>query len=206
MEDRSEDAVRRFLIIKLISLTFIGLAAFFAVACEETTDSQTGVNNRQTSVQERQSNFARAVAKYPQPQQENFPLREALVKFTERQDLLNHPWYIYVANNCNQCPTGIAYQYYIGQTYPISTCNFLGSTEEVQVVGKDDSSVSNMIMKFQAPSLDGIFYGSGQTSGGCDYFFFDVQDDGMVVLHHDWTWFIKDRPLVLDAKLMVSPR
>lgn len=200
--------MRRFLIIKLLSLTFVGLAAFFAVACEniDNGESDAGIQNRQTSVQQRQENFARAVAKYPQPQQENFPLREALVKFTERQDLLNHPWYIYVANECFQCPNGLAYQYYIGQTYPISTCNFLGSTEEVQSIEIPDDNQYPFAFKFQAPSLDGIFYGSGQTSGGCDYFFFDVQDDGMVVLHHDWTWFIKDRPLLLDAKLMVSPK
>lgn len=188
-----------------IAGVFLVAASFLLNACGLSgSDTEQGVENRQGSVAQRQTNFARAVAKYQQPTQENFPMREALVKYTQRQDLLNHPWYIYVANDCYSCPNGVAYQYYIGQTYPQSTCNFLGSTEEVQRVDHDNDGVPGTYMKFQAPSLDGIYYGSGATTGGCDYFFFDVATDGLQVVHHDWKWFVSDRPLLLDAKLIQS--
>lgn len=188
-----------------LAFALVGLfLAIGVVACEENTKTatETSVENRQVSTAQRASNFARAVAKYPQPIQENFPMREALVKYTERQDELNHPWYIYVANDCYTCPLGIAYQYFIGQTYPQSTCNFLGSTEEVQKFS-DDGGEDAWLM-FQAPSLDGIFYGSGATTGGCDYFFFDMATDAMQVIHHDWKWFVSDRPLLIDARLMTA--
>lgn len=188
-----------------LATIFLGLfciAIFGIVACaEEVNDSQKSEQNRQQSVDQRANNFARAVAKYPQPDQVNFPMREALVKYTQRQDLLNHPWYIYVANECFQCSGGIAYIYFIGQTYPQSTCNFLGSTEEIKRFEKGSDGVT--AVKLIAPSLDGIFYGGGGSAGGgCDYFFFDMATDAMQVVHHGWNWFVSDRILLLDAKLM----
>lgn len=184
-------------------LIFLGVIAAFGVlslgnsSCD--TEKPSSEKQRQNSVEDRASNFAAAQAKYPQPRQQNFPMREALVKYTQRQDLINHPWYIYVANQCYQCQSGLSYQYFIGQTYPQSTCNFLGSTEEVRTVSRGDTGVG--VVTLTAPSLDGIYYGGGGSQGGgCDYFFFDQATDAMMVLHHDWIWFVSDRLLLLDAR------
>lgn len=181
--------------------SIIMLTVVLLIGCTDTTPtSDISEQLRTASVQQRADNFERAVSRFRQPQQTNFPMREALVKYTERQDLLNHPWYIYLINECMQCPTGISYQYYVGQTYPQSTCNFLGSTEEVKHY--EDNGGEDTWIKFQAPSLDGIYYGSGATTGGCDYFFFDAATDAMVVIHHDQKFNVTDRPLTLDAKLI----
>lgn len=153
-----------------------------------------------SSVSQRNSNYQVAVAKYPPPTQQNFPLRQALIKYTQRQDLLNHPWYIYVANDCYLCKDGIAYQYYVGQTYPLSTCDFLGSTEDVQKYEHGDTGLA--VTTLTAPSLDGIYYGGSGATGGCDYFFFDAGTDALQVIQHDWKWFVSDHPLLLDAKLI----
>lgn len=183
-------------------LAVFGILATLAIGCTsvDPVDKNNADTQRQNSVATRVTNFARAEQKYPQPIQENFPMREALLKYTQRQDLVNHPWYIYVSNECFQCPGGITYQYYIGQTYPQSTCNFLGSTEDVKLWEKGETGLA--ITKVQAPSLDGIYYGSGATTGGCDYFFFDVATDALMVIHHDWRWFTSDHVLLLEAKLV----
>lgn len=168
----------------LVLILIFALAT--AIACDEKPSSE---DSRRESVEFRAENFERATRRHPQPRQENFPMREALVKYTQRQDLLNHPWYIYVINEFQG-----SYQYFIGQTYPQSTCNFLGSTEEVKSRG--DGTVV-----LTAPSLDGIFYGGGGSKGGgCDYFFFDMATDAMQVIHHDIRWFVSDRLLLLDAR------
>lgn len=186
----------------LIAITAIPIIVFIILitACDLSKPSGDIDKQREQSVAQRADNFARALAKYPQPQQQNFPMREALVKYTQRQDLINHLWYIYVANECFQCPSGIAYQYYVGQTYPQSTCNFLGSTEDVKTYENDKGLAVTVVT---APSLDGIFYGGGGSKGGgCDYFFFDAATDAMQVIQHDWKWFVSDRILLLDAKLI----
>lgn len=193
--------MRRVLIVPILAfLILIG-----AVACDDTKNvppnpGQIAQQNRLTSVDQRAENFKKAADLYPQPQQENFPLRQALVKYTERQDLVNHPWYIYIKNVCYQCPGGISYQYFIGQTYPLSTCDFLGSTEEVQnakITGDNGNALSTVVVK--APSLDGIYYGGSGAEGGCDYFFFEQATDAMEVIHHDEHWFVSDKLLLLDA-------
>lgn len=193
-------------LIGLVVLSFIFLFSFAGSCDDDSKDNRdTAEENRVNSVAQRADNFARARSLFPQPTQENFPMREALVKYTQRQDLRNHPWYIYVAHECFQCPLGISYQYFIGQTYPQSTCNFLGSTQEFQWADYSKSDgVGPTPFQVQAPSLDGIFYGSGATTGGCDYFFFDMATDAMHVIHHDWQWFVSDRILLLDAKLVVA--
>lgn len=144
---------------------------------------------RKESVSARAETFARAEAISPLPKTENFPLRKALVKFTERQDLLDHPWYVYI-----YADTGNIIGYYVAQTVPINACNFLSSTEEVRT----DTDGGNLILT--APSLDGIFYGGGGTSAGCDsWFFFDVATDTLVQIRA-FKWVALDQPLRVDAK------
>jgi hypothetical protein len=107
---------------------------------------------RQESLETRAESFDRAESLYPIPPISNYPMREALVKFTERQDLVGHPWYVYILG-----VNGNVVGYYVASTYPQSTCNFLSSTEE-----RRDGLI------FTAPSLDG--------------FFFDYATDALVVI------------------------
>lgn len=143
---------------------------------------------RDASLRTRASTFARAEQSAPVPLTANFPIRKALVKFTERQDLLEHPWYIYVmGENAN------VVGYYVGQTYPINACNFLSSTEDVESTNKGAVVVT-------APSLDGIFYGGGGASAGCDaWFFFDSATDAMIVIRGQ-AFHVSDQPLRLEAE------
>lgn len=183
--------MRRSVIVAAALVLLLGVSV---IACSDSTPPNKTISS---NVDFRWDNFRRAEQKYPMPKQINFPMREALVKYTQRQDLTPHPWYIYVQIGEYQ-PT---YLYYIGQTYPQSTCNFLSSTQDVQEFGKGDGRTNEMWLNLQAPSLDGIYYGSGSTSGGCDYFFFDMATDGMIVLSSNFKWFVSERVLgTLDAR------
>lgn len=188
--------------MRYLIMAGITALALAAIGCTEVEKkSNPSAESNQRSVEQRATNFQRAETRFPQPTQENFPMREALVKYTERQDQLNHPWYVYVM--LSEFTNPPLFVYFVGQTYPQSTCNFLGSTEEVRV-WKGDGYVS--VEKFQAPSLDGIYYGSGATTGGCDYFFFEQGSDAMQVIQHDWKWFVSDKLLLLNAqKVQVQP-
>lgn len=178
----------------LIPILLVVVGTLFTVACDDPTADTIGTQAVQSSNQ-RAASFDRAQAKFPVPHTENFPMREALVKYTERQDLLNHPWYIYIASECFQCDGGVSYQFFVGQTYPQSTCNFLSNTEAPVHF---DNLGTYMLT---APSLDGIYYGGGGSQGGgCDYFFFDAASDSMQVIQHDWKWFVSDQPLDLQAE------
>lgn len=144
------------------------------------------------SVAVRMDNMEKAVGLWPDPVLQNYPMREALVKYTERQDLLNHPYYIYILA-FDGSPIG----YYVGQTYPQSSCNFLGSTQQILPDYEGDPMVT-------APSYDGIFYGGGGASNGCtSFFFFDAATDAMQVFSAD-TWLVSDAPISLyeDAPML----
>lgn len=158
----------------------------FAVSC----DGKASVPKKQQeqAVQQRGEVFAAASAAAPVVAPQNFPLRKALLKYTARQDLLNHPWYIYI-----QGDQGNTIGYFVGQTYPLSTCDFLSSTQIT------DSNSSGRVV-LTAPSLDGIYYGGSGASGGCDYFFFDAATDAMQVISATQKWFVSDAPLSIDAK------
>lgn len=186
----------RRLALLLVAVPLLFMATVGASDCDSDKGPTNNRDQAKSSVQIRGENFARAEAMYPMPQQTNFPMREALVKYTQRQDLKAHPWYIYVQIG-EQSPS---YLYYIGQTYPQSTCNFLGSTEDIVNVDLIDNNAA--AVKITAPSLDGVFYGGGGSNGGgCDYFFFDMATDGLIVLHHEYKWFVSERVLgTLDAR------
>ena len=142
---------------------------------------------RQDAAVDRENNFARAQAKYPAPTDlTNFPMREALVEFARRQDMVNHPWYIYLLGD-----NGNAYGYYVGRTYPESTCNFLSSTE--RFVDLPDSVWGTA----QSPSYDGVFYG---TCDPTEKFFFDMQTNAMIVFSVKST--SSDQPLSLDVEYL----
>ncbi len=130
--------------------------------------------------------FARAEAQYPLPQPNNFLARKMLVKYTNRQDIPDHPFYIYVLSD-----VGTIIGYYVSQAAPVNVNAFLSSTEDV--------SMGNGRVVLQAPSLDGIYYGGAGASGGNNWFFFDAQTDALIILY-DVKLFVADQPLKVDAK------
>lgn len=174
--------MRRFLTIAAI------LGIFLIVgAC---TDKQ-GEDIRKEGVEQRLTTFERALAVAPNPNPINFPSRSALVEFTNRQDLLDHPWYVYILGD-----NGNVIGYYVAQTRPVNSCTFLSSTENVR-----ESGNGNLILT--APSLDGIYYGGAGASAGCDaWFFFDVVTDAMIEIR-GVKFFTSDQPLRLEAEAIL---
>jgi hypothetical protein len=171
-------------VIGVLSMVFVALFVFSAC-----TDTQDQDKSRKDAVKQRETNFDRAEAMWPAPTDlSNFPIRRALVEYTRRQDLVNHPWYIYIMG-MDGTPIG----YYVGQTYPVSSCNFLSSTE--RFTDLPDGQWGQVT----APSYDGIFYGGGGASAACQsMFFFDVITNAM----HTFVapmWFASDRPLNIDV-------
>ena len=162
------------------------LAIFVLGACS--FEGEPGENNRKDAVTTREKTFDRAEHAVPLYIPQNFPIRQALVEYTARQDMLNHPWYIYLMGM-----DGTYIGYYVGKTYPINSCNFLSSTEIV-----DSSSNGKVVLT--APSLDGIFYGGGGSSAACNsMFFFDVNTNAMITFSAP-IWFASDVPLQVEAK------
>lgn len=164
------------------------LAALAAVVVAAGCVEEDSTKIRNASVKARTQTFARAQAAAPLPRTVNFPQRKALVEFTERQDLTDHPWYVYVLAD-----TGNVLGYYVAKTVPINACNFLSSTEEVHTEWEGTTVLT-------APSLDGIYYGGAGASSGCDaWFFFDSATNALIQIR-GVNFFTADQPLRLDAK------
>lgn len=170
---------RVFLPFMLVLLAFLALAA---TACENDQAS------RADAVDFRDDNFARAQALHPEPAQQNFPLRELLVEYTNRQDLVNHPWYTYILGE-----NGNATHYFVSTTMPLNACTFLSSSEDVR-----KSSNGDLIMT--APSLDGIFYGGSGASSACSgWIVKDAATNAMLIIYGD-KLLVSDQPLLLDTQ------
>lgn len=168
--------MRRFLAFGFATL----LAIVVLTACGEDDPAK---QQREAAVQDRAAAMAVAESLYPAPDPANFPIRGALVKFTDRQDMIAHPWYIYILGM-----NGQYVGYFVGQTYPVNSCNFLSSTEDIR-----GGTNGNVVVT--APSYDGVYYGESQ----CDvYFFFDVETDAMHTFKAPM-WFASDVPLDLDV-------
>jgi hypothetical protein len=144
-----------------------------------------GQDLREHSVADRWSNMKRATSLFPNPTDlTNFPMRGALLKFTERQDLVNHPWYTYIL------PIGSEQAFYFTtEQYPESVCNFLGSTEDIR------SGDSGKVV-VTAPSYDGVFYSNCPDD---QYFVFDQQTDAMIVFGGPVFHITSDQPLSIYA-------
>lgn len=157
------------------------------------TDDQ-GTQNNERATESREQIFSNAEAAVPAPVPVNFPLRQALADFTVRQDMLNHPFYVYIMGE-----NGTYVGYFVGQTYPVNACNYLSSSQRVR-----GSSNGNLILT--APSLDGTFGGGGGASSACDvYFFFDVETDALVTFTAPM-FFASDVPLEINVpRLGVAP-
>lgn len=165
----------------LIGVGFIAMLLMGSSGCDSSQSDQ----QRNQAIKERSTAFSRAERIAPTPKTVNFPLRKALVEFTERQDLVDHPWYIYILGM-----NGNIIGYYVGKTVPINTCDFLSSTQDVY----SDS------LALQAPSLDGIYYGGSGSSSGCDaWFFFDSTTNALIQIR-GIGFYAADQPLRVEAK------
>lgn len=163
----------------------VAAMALLLVACYEDDPNR----SRTESVNQRNMLFSRAEAAAPNPIPGNFPVRRALVEFTERQDLLGHPWYVYILAD-----TGNVIGYYVAKTRPVNSCTSLSSTEDVDY----DSDGGNIILT--APSLDGVFYGGSGASARCDaWFFFDSATDALIEIR-GVDFYTTDQPLRLEAE------
>lgn len=140
---------------------------------------------RKTAVEERADAFNRAKALWPDPGHlvKNFPQRKALVEFTTREDLINHPWFVYILGD-----NGNTIGYYVAKAAPENSCNFLSSTEDIY--NSDKGTV-----KMQSPSYDGVYYGASQ----CDeWFFFDATTNALIKIR-GVKFYVADQPLKIDA-------
>jgi hypothetical protein len=174
--------ITKALIVSLLALMFSALGA--VVGAKAVGLSRSPSDNRKDAVESRNEAFNRAKSLYPDPRTSNYPLRKALVEFTQRQDKIHHPWYIYILGD-----NGNTIGYYVGKTVPENACNFLSSTEDVYKSGDGN-------LKMQSPSYDGVYYGNA----ACDaWFFFDAATNALIQIR-GVNFYTSDQPLRLDAK------
>lgn len=109
---------------------------------------------------------------------------------TARDDLLNHPWYIYILGL-----NGNVIGYYVSKTDPVNACDFLSSTEDLHHDGdKGGFAITT------APSFDGIYYGGAGSASACDaWVFLDAATNALVKIR-GLPFYVADQPLRLDAK------
>lgn len=160
----------------------------FLAACDSGGTNNDLQKQRKASVKARSSAFDRAQAVAPLPHTSNFPLRKTLVAMTERDDLVNHPWYVYILGL-----NGNVIGYYVSKTDPVNACDFLSSTEVV------DSGDSGKVV-LTAPSLDGIYYGGSGSTSGCDAWVFLDEATNALVKIRGLPFYVADQPLRLEAK------
>jgi hypothetical protein len=168
----------------IITSLLLALAVMSLVACGG-EGTRSGDEQIEQAVNGRWKNFDRASQKYPDPQLQNFPLRNVLLEMTLRQDMVNHPWYIYLFGQ-----NGNMIGHYVGTTVPINACNFLSSSEDIY----QDNEGGNMPV--QAPSLDGMYYGTAT----CDaWVFIDAASNSLVQIR-GMAFHASEAPMILDAE------
>ncbi len=184
-------------VVRLSSLTGLLLLAFVVFGGASSGDSCSNGDTRgnidqqrQQAVQQRADVYQSAASVAPPPRPVNFPLRKALVEFTNREDMLDHPWYVYILGD-----NGNTIGYYVAKSAPVNSCAFLSSTEQVWTGGQD----GNASQVLTAPSLDGIYYGGSGSATGCDeWFLFDLATNALIKfrgLH----FYVADQPLRIQA-------
>lgn len=167
------------LVLIATALSLIALLSMGASSCGDPQQEQ----QRNQSIKDRAATFARAERAVPLPRTTNFPLRKTLAEMTSRQDLIDHPWYVYILGQ-----NGNTVGYYVAKTVPVNACDFLSSTE-------DESNGAVLA----APSLDGIFYGGSGSSSGCDAWVFLDSATNALIQIRGVDWFSSDQPLALHA-------
>lgn len=183
--------------IKILGVLLVMLAiglVVTAASCDNETPG--GEESRRQAISARWQNFERAEALHPAPIQENFPLRALLVEYTQRQDLVNRPWYTYVLGQ-----NGNAVYYFVSTTLPVNVCAFLSATEDIKL-----NSYGNMVLT--APSLDGIYYGGAGASASCSgWIVKDAATNAMGIIYGD-KLLVFDQPLILDTepvRIQIAP-
>lgn len=167
----------------LLGLIVVLLALFAAGAVRAGQLDTSPSDNRKQAVENRNAAFNRAKSLFPDPQNRNFPMRKQLVEFDQREDMVHHPWYVYILGQ-----NGNVVGYYVAKFAPENSCNFLSSTEDVY--GSDNGN-----LKMQSPSYDGVYYG-GAT---CDeWFFFDAATNALVKIR-GINFYTADQPLKIAA-------
>jgi hypothetical protein len=148
-------------------------------------------DQRRTAIEDRAIALEAATEKYPTPHDTNFPLRALLVEMTKREDLEHHPWYTYIRG-----ANGNIVGYFVTRTTPINACDFLSGTEDIY----------KGTIKMTAPSLDGIFYGGGGATGGCEVYVAQDYTTGAILKFKGPMWQSVDRPLKIDAEAIKIKR
>lgn len=157
--------IRKFLV--LVALAAFCMVALTAGDCDGKDDTSKDLRHQSTDI--RWDRNEMAIDRWGYPATVNFPLFKVIYDMTLREDMMNHPWYLYVITEL-----GTYTGYYIATTPPVNACVFLSSTEEVRS-GEHGSVVLTV------PSLDGVFYGGGGASGACDaWVFFDYTTGAMI--------------------------
>lgn len=148
----------------------------------------TGDKQRDESVDFRWQAHERAREKYGMPNVQNFPLYQLLKEYTEKADLLNHPWYTYIYSD-----DGRVTHYFVSTTVPVNSCAFLGSTEDVET--KHEGTIV-----LTAPSLDGIFYGGAGAASACNGWIFKDAATGALGLIFGTKIQSYEAPLILETE------
>lgn len=162
------------------AVALIGGAAVGYASVRDTSPS----DNRKQAVESRNAAFNAAKALYPDPHNVNFPMRKQLVEFDQREDMLNHPWYVYILGQ-----NGNVIGYYVAKFAPENSCNFLSSTQDI-------FQTDHGTVPMQSPSYDGVYYGSS----ACDeWFFFDYSTNALIKIR-GVEFFTADQPLRLEAQ------
>lgn len=173
-----------------LAFALTALVVAVSVACSlpaEKKDIQQTVYT--DNIEYRERLFAIAQQMYPIPVPSDFPFRRDLVKYTVRQGLTSHDFYVYVLGE-----NGNVIGYFVAQTAPQNACNFLSETTRVS------QNSSGAIYTRQAPSLDGVYYGGTGATGACDeWFFFDSATDALIKIR-GLNFFTADQQLKLDAQ------
>ncbi len=175
-------------ILTVVIICVMALVLFGAPNSGCATENAQLNEQRQASVDQRTQSMAKAEAKYPVPINSNFPIRGVLQEYTERQDLVNHPWYTYVFSD-----TGAITHYFVSTTLPVSTNAFLGATDTIVY-----TEGGSLVMS--APSLDGIYYGgSGSSSNQNGWIFIDANTGALGVIY-GCKIMTFDAPLLLETE------
>lgn len=171
-------SIERAVSVSLLALVVVLLGA--GVAMSGGIGGLNPSNNRKQAVESRNDSFNAAKALYPDPKLSNYPLRKTLIDMTQREDLLHHPWYVYVLGD-----NGNMLGYYVAKAVPINACDFLSSTEDVY----------NGVVKMQSPSYDGIYYGNTD----CNVWVFEDAATNAVIKLGGIKFYVADQPLKIEA-------
>lgn len=178
-------------LLALIVVVLLGLVSASMVRAGALDTSPS--DNRKQAVESRNAAFNRAKSLIPDPQTKNFPLRKMLRDMTEREDMIHHPWFIYILGD-----NGNVIGYYVGKTVPINGCDFLSSTEDVWTNDKGSQ-------KMQSPSYDGIYYGNSD----CNVWVFEDAATNAVIKIGGMKFYVADQPLKLASnpvQIRVTPK